>query len=107
MNYGLSSADLEAIIEVFKNTPEVEEVILFGSRAKGNYQVGSDIDLVVKGEQLSFDKYLQLLVLLEELDLLYHIDVIKYNTIKNKELLDHIRRIGIPIYQRDHEQELN
>ncbi|GAB3169446.1 nucleotidyltransferase domain-containing protein [Telluribacter humicola] len=101
MNYGLPFEELEAIKNVFRNAPEVEEVILFGSRAKGNFHPGSDIDLAAIGAGLTFDHYLSLLVALDELELLYNIDVVNYNTIKNKELLDHIHRIGITIYQRE------
>ena len=37
----------------------IESVIIYGSRAKGNYQVGSDIDLTIKGSILPFSELMQ------------------------------------------------
>ena len=51
--FGLSEEVTERIRKVFAGFPEVEEVIIYGSRAKGNYKNGSDIDFVFKGGQLS------------------------------------------------------
>lgn len=50
MEYGLDTKYMEMIRSIFSRYPEVEKVILFGSRAKGNYKRGSDIDIAVTGE---------------------------------------------------------
>jgi predicted nucleotidyltransferase len=52
MAYGLKAKVIDRIKKVFASYPEVEEAILYGSRAKGNYSNGSDIDLVLKGNKL-------------------------------------------------------
>ncbi|MCS6796683.1 MAG: nucleotidyltransferase domain-containing protein, partial [Raineya sp.] len=49
MKYGLPNSAIEAIQKVFSKYPEIEKVILYGSRAMGNYRVGSDIDLTLCG----------------------------------------------------------
>ncbi|GAB2786061.1 nucleotidyltransferase domain-containing protein [Rhabdobacter roseus] len=100
MMYGLAPADLEAITAVLRLFPEVEEALLFGSRAMGNYGPGSEIDLAIKGAALTFDQYLTLLVKLEELDGLHTIDAVHYETIKNADLRDRIRRVGVRIYSQ-------
>jgi len=74
----------------------VEEAIIYGSRAKGNYKEGSDIDIVIKGD-LSFNDLTKISVNLEELNLPWKIDISLYNQIKNFELLEHIERVGITI----------
>jgi len=74
----------------------VEQVVLYGSRAKGNYKEGSDIDLTVKGN-LTFDNMVKMSVNLDELNLPWKIDLSLYNQIENKNLLDHIDRVGIAI----------
>lgn len=100
MKYGLSESNINLIISIFKAATEVEEVILFGSRAKGSYRPGSDIDLAIKGPELTHSQFLDLLIKLDELDLLYRIDVVRYESIKNQDLLDHIRRVGVRVYAR-------
>ena len=47
MNYGILERDLRYIIEAIKKHPQIEEVIIFGSRAMGNYKVASDIDIYI------------------------------------------------------------
>ena len=49
MNHGLSAATVAKIHGVLSRHSEVEKAILYGSRAKGNYKNGSDIDLTLTG----------------------------------------------------------
>jgi predicted nucleotidyltransferase len=95
MKYGISEATLEEILTVFRENSHVEEVILFGSRAKGTYRPGSDIDLALKGKDLTFQEFIKLLIKLDELEILYKIDAINYQTIKSQALLDHISWVGV------------
>mgnify|MGYP001239243225 CR=1 FL=1 len=73
----------------------VEEVILFGSRAKGNYKKGSDIDLAIKGDgtsarlALTIQSYIN-----EELPVPYMVDVLDYHSLQHLELKEHIDRVG-------------
>jgi len=53
MRFGLTEDTIEKFHSVFRKYPEIEEVIIYGSRAKGNYREGSDIDLTLKGEELT------------------------------------------------------
>lgn len=99
MKYGLSDSTLEEILTIFRENIHVEEVILFGSRAKGTFRSGSDIDLAVKGDHLTFQEFLGLLVKMDELELIYKIDAIRYSTIKSQELLEHIDRVGQSLLQ--------
>lgn len=99
MKYGLLDATLEEILTVFRENSQVEDVILFGSRAKGTFRTGSDIDLAVKGN-LTFQEFIKLLVKLDELELIYKIDAIQYSTIKSQDLLDHISRVGVSLLQK-------
>lgn len=100
MNIGISPSDLEEIRSIFDKTAAVEEVIVFGSRAKGNFNPGSDLDLAVKGKAFDFNQFLKLLVKLDEPGFLYKIDLVNYNTIESRELIEHIARVGIKIYSR-------
>lgn len=93
----LDRETLGKIIQVLKNETKIQDVFLFGSRAKGCAKKGSDIDLVVMGDDLSFRDICRLGMKLDELDLPYHIDIVHYNSITSKELKDHIDRVGISL----------
>lgn len=98
--YGLTESDLAQIAEVFRQFEEVDAVVLFGSRAKGNYKLGSDVDLAVKGDRITYRTIAQFADLLnEELPLPYFFDVVHYNTL-DQPLIDHIDRVGVVIYDR-------
>lgn len=54
MKYGIDNDVLSEIIAVFQQYAAVSRVVIFGSRAMGTHRSGSDIDLAVEGNDLSF-----------------------------------------------------
>lgn len=58
--HGLRENDLHLIIAATKAIPEIEQLFLFGSCAKGTYKPGSDVDLAIKGKAVTYDTVLQL-----------------------------------------------
>ncbi len=100
--YGLLDRDLRYILKAVRKYPEIEEVILFGSRSMGNYKKGSDVDLAIVGEEVD-RKIIRRLSddLNEEYPLPYFFDVINYKDILNQELIKHIESVGKYIYKRD------
>ena len=104
MNYGLDDNTIQRIQQVFRLFPQVEQVILYGSRAKGNFRPGSDIDLTVKGENLSLSVMNEISLLIDDLLLPYMFDISVYSHIRDKDLLDHIERVGRVFYDRDHNE---
>ena len=98
---GLSEADFFEIVQILKKNFSIEEAIIFGSRAKGNFENGSDIDLALKGDNFSNDDLIELSSFLNEETLLpYKFDLLIYNNVKNIELIEHINRCGIVIYKQ-------
>lgn len=97
---GLSELQLKILDSVFKRYPAVSKVMLYGSRAKGNFHTRSDVDLVVFGE--SIDRFLvaDLLLELADSDLPYTVDLQSYHGLKNHALIEHIDRVGIVIYKK-------
>ncbi len=91
--YGLSQQELESIKRVCREL-NIKKVILFGSRVKGNYKRGSDVDLAVIGDEKKLSYILN-----EESTLPYFFDVVHLNKIANKNLLEHIERVGQVIYE--------
>ncbi|MDR0310178.1 MAG: nucleotidyltransferase domain-containing protein [Acidobacteriota bacterium] len=94
--YGILQSALDKIKAVLFSVQGVEQIVLYGSRVKGNYKEGSDIDLTVKGT-LTFDDLVKMSVNLDDLNLPWKIDLSLYNQIKNVELLEHIDRVGVAI----------
>jgi predicted nucleotidyltransferase len=87
--------------------PEVEKAILYGSRAKGNYRKGSDIDLTLEGEQLNHRVLSKIAGQLEESTLPYQVDLSLKNQLDNPHLMAHIERLGVVFYQRqDHTDQV-
>lgn len=94
--FGLSAKDISMILEAIQKFPEIEEAIIFGSRALGNYKKGSDVDLAIKGDSITRKTLLGLSDLLNEVyPLPYFFDIVHYNTIKNSNLIKHINDHGI------------
>jgi predicted nucleotidyltransferase len=100
MPYGLSDEVLARIVSVFSRQPEVDSVILYGSRAKGSHRPSSDIDLTMAGRNLSHDQLLTVELMLDDLLLPYKIDLSLYSQIDNSDLLAHIDRVGVSIFTR-------
>jgi predicted nucleotidyltransferase len=97
-NTGISESVLSEIKLVFSNFQEVEKAVIFGSRAKGNFFEGSDIDIAVFGEKLNFELMLDISIEMDKIDLLQPIDLVHFEKIKEPDLKKHIERVGIEIY---------
>jgi len=100
MSFGLSEDVIATICRVFAAHPSVEKAILYGSRAKGTYKPGSDIDLTLHGDALTSR---ELGVISEELDdllLPYQIDLSAFEALAHAALREHIERAGVVFYQR-------
>ena len=98
--YGIQSRDLENIISILRSDNKIEKAILFGSRAKGNYAPGSDIDIAIKGNDLKLDDLLNVISWTDELSLPYKFDIILYDRVKEAGLLRHIDQAGIVLFEQ-------
>ena len=98
--FGLKDTQIQAIQSVFKNHSRIIKAVLYGSRAKGNYRSGSDIDITLIGDDLDLSTLARIEHELDELFLPYKIDLSLFHQIKNPDLIDHINRIGIVVYEK-------
>lgn len=101
MRFGLKETVIKKLNSIFGKHPEVEQVIVYGSRAKGNYKHGSDIDLTMEGQNLNLSKMYKIEDEIDDLLLPYMIDLSIKHQIQNAELLDHIARVGQIFYQKE------
>jgi len=100
MKYGLEEADLAYIIAAMQQLPEIQRAYIFGSRAKGTFKQGSDIDIAIAGPDITFTTLSKLHALLEDQGPLpYFIDIVHYEEINNPDLKEHIDRVGQLIYE--------
>jgi predicted nucleotidyltransferase len=97
---GLAPHEIEMMRTVFRQIPSIVEVVLFGSRAKGNFRPESDVDLALIG----VDDDLQAEAVadeLNELPLPYRFEVKACGTIRYAPLREHIARVGLTLYRRE------
>ncbi len=97
--FGLSEREINTIQNILKKFPDVETVYIFGSRAKGSFKEGSDIDLAITNKGVDTISIARIKGEFEESSLPYKVDIVAYPDINHKELKDHIDRVGILIYE--------
>ncbi len=101
MPYGLGENSIIKIVQVFAKYDNVSRVVLYGSRAKGDYRPGSDIDLTIIGEELNLSLLNKISIDLDDLLLPYTFDISIFRQISNSDLIEHIKRVGKVFYKRD------
>jgi predicted nucleotidyltransferase len=99
--FGITPKSHQLLIDTFMKYHQIEEVILFGSRAKGNYKKGSDIDLAINGKECSPRVALDISgIINEELPIPYYVDVVDYKSLEHKDLKNHIDNVGVAFYKK-------
>ncbi|PKM10969.1 MAG: hypothetical protein CVV13_11110 [Gammaproteobacteria bacterium HGW-Gammaproteobacteria-3] len=97
---GLPQTALDKLNSVFKQHPAIETVLIYGSRAKGTYRPGSDIDLIIKGGTIEFAELMKVEDQIDDLFLPYSVDLSQYELLNNADLMAHIDRVGVVIYDK-------
>jgi len=100
IKYGLRTTDIENIVSILKSNERITEVKLFGSRAKGTFSTGSDIDIALTGNNLNLNDIIQASLEIDNLFLPYKVDLVIFERIKENELIEHIQRVGRTLYDR-------
>ncbi len=99
-DFGLPDKTVATIRQILADFPAVEKAILYGSRAKGNYRPGSDIDLTLTGDNLDLRILGEIAARLEESPIPYQVDLSLWNKLDHAGLREHIERVGVVFYQR-------
>ncbi|WLR55398.1 nucleotidyltransferase domain-containing protein [Mesobacillus subterraneus] len=93
--YGLPKESFYKLINIFTEySNSIDKVILFGSRARGDYNFASDIDLAIKFKNKN-EELVRISDMLSEANIIYTLDVIDYDQISNTVLIDFIDKEGI------------
>lgn len=99
-DFGLPDTTQAAIRRILADFPAVEKALLYGSRAKGNYRRGSDIDLALVGDNLDLGILGEIAARLDESPIPYQVDLVLCDQIDHEKLREHIERVGVVFYQR-------
>ncbi len=100
LRFGLKETTIEKLCGVLVKYPQVDKAVIYGSRAKGNYKNGSDIDLTLHGADLTQNILYKITAELDDLLLPYTIDLSIFAQLTDPDFIDHIRRVGVVFYER-------
>jgi uncharacterized protein len=100
MKFGLSNETISRFNSVFAQHPEIDEVVIYGSRAKGTYREGSDIDISLKGENLTYALRSIIYQEIDDLNTPYLVDLSVYSLLDSPDLVAHIDRVGKVFYKK-------
>ncbi|MFP5040044.1 nucleotidyltransferase domain-containing protein [Parasediminibacterium sp. JCM 36343] len=100
MKFGLTETTIDKINSVFLKYPEIEEVVIYGSRAKGNYREGSDIDITIKGEKVTDRTRSNVSLDIDDLNTPYLFDISVFHLLNAESLTNHINRLGQMLYKK-------
>jgi uncharacterized protein len=97
-DFGIAKKSHDKLLKLFASLPQIERVIIFGSRAMATHKTGSDIDLTMIGEQLDTSQLTRIMFEIDALSLPYSVDLSILVSLTNESLLDHISRVGKDFY---------
>lgn len=101
MKFGLKETTIQKICDVFARYPQVKKAVLYGSRAKGSYKNGSDIDLTLHGgDDLTLRVLYRIMEEIDDLLLPYTIDLSIFCHISDPDVVEHIERVGVTFYEK-------
>ncbi len=100
-NIGLNEKEISSIKAIFSKYENIDHVILYGSRAKGNFKPASDIDLALLGSNISPTQINEIESEMDELLLPYKFDISVFDSIDNPDLKKQILQTGLLFYKKE------
>ena len=97
--FGLPNKTINMMHEIFSKYSGIEKVVIYGSRARGDYKNGSDIDLTIYGD-ISVNDKIHISGLIYDLPIPYKCDLSIFKDIQNETLVEHIERFGQIFYEK-------
>lgn len=101
-DFGLPERTIDEITAIFSKFEDIEKVVIYGSRAKGNYKYNSDIDMTIFAPKtFTHNQLLSIIGYFDDSDIPYLTDISIYSQIENPALVEHIDRVGKIVYSRN------
>lgn len=101
MNHGMNDRNVLRIRRILAVFAQVDQAILYGSRAMGTYKVGSDVDLALRGPGLTWQLCGEIAGMFEASSIPYKVDVAAVDLLQHEGLKAHIARVGVVFFERD------
>ncbi len=98
--FGLAEEDIQKMNSVFLKHVEITKVVIYGSRAKGDFKASSNIDLSVFTDKKDISFLSKVAQEIDDLGLPYKVDISIFSLIENESLIKHIKLIGQVFFQR-------
>ena len=99
--FGLSQKSIAIIQDIYSQFPSIKKVLVYGSRAMGNFRDGSDIDMtIIADDNFSTDELYKIKLLFDDSMLPYLVDISDFSKLKNTDLIEHINRNGKILYEK-------
>jgi predicted nucleotidyltransferase len=101
INAGLNEKSADILKDIFSKYDQVNIVVLYGSRAKGNYHERSDVDMVICKSNLDRHILGKIILDINNSNFPNTVDIQLFENLKNKKLIEHINRVGILFYKKE------
>lgn len=98
-NFGLPQRTIDELLNYFKQKTEIEKVVIYGSRAKGTYHNGSDIDFAIWTD--NHENISRIQSELDDLQTPYMFDVTDYKALNHDGLKNSIDKFGKQFYSAE------
>lgn len=99
--FGITYKSFTLILNALLEFNSIEYAAIFGSRAKGTFKKGSDIDIAVFGENLQEADIMAIQAKLNEsIPIPYYVDIVAPKFLENQKLIEHIERVGVVFYRK-------
>lgn len=98
--YGLTDRSYNELLQILASIPEIEEAVIYGSRARGDFWRASDVDLSIKGADVNRHTLARLNDKLYYSHIPQFFDTHIYAAIRNPEFKANVDREGIVMYRR-------
>ena len=99
--YGFSEKEWRLMQQLLASNANIDKALLYGSRAKGTFKDFSDVDIALVGVSLSRVDLFRLNSSFYDSTFPYEVDFSILSKLKNEDLIDHISRRGVVIYEKN------
>ena len=100
LSFGLSEKTLGSLRAYFASIPEVEQVILYGSMARGDHHKGSDIDFMLIGSGITPRLLSKMDMEIDDLLLPWFIQITDRKMIRDARFLEVVEKEGVVFWER-------